>query len=301
MKTAQLHAHQSLGRYEPLARLRPRIGKMSLAWATNLNLSDASRSTVKGFCDRIRHAGVDALLLGGDTAESWDLPEWLDFLDRNLGLPVYFVLGNQDYYGSDIHQVRSRAWDASTPGLIWLPAAGPIPLTDETALVGHGGWADGLGGRDIESQVAINDLILIRDLRVAGTPGGAANAPMDWLNRPALRSRLVFLGEDAAETLRPHLLEAIADFPRTLVLTHVPPFRNPAEDSGDAFGASGPALACNAIGDMLLEVAAEHPDRRIDIVCEPPSRMCEPPLTNLRYVSAAHNGTKPGFRLLTCD
>jgi Icc protein len=88
-------------------------------------------------------------LLTGDTMPSWQLPAALVKLVESVGVPVYFVLGNHDYYGWSIAETKTAVDQAvyavkkSKRALIWLDRQdGPIPLDTRTTLAGTGGWGD---------------------------------------------------------------------------------------------------------------------------------------------------------------
>ena len=61
------------------------------------------------------------------------------------------------------------------------------------------------------------------------------------------------LGDDAAATLRPHLVEALEAAPEVLLLTHVPPFREACWHEGRTSDDDwAPGFTCKAVGDLLL-------------------------------------------------
>src|SRR5207253_6893748 len=106
-------------------------------------------------------------------------------------------LGNHDFYGGSIRAVRDAANRESSvsPWLHWLPMNGAIPLTADTALVGHDSWADGRLGDFFRSEVMLNDYLLIEELR-----GG---------NKQELYAKLNALGDEAASFLDTHVREAL--------------------------------------------------------------------------------------------
>src|SRR5437764_11589677 len=128
-------------------------------------------------------------------------------------MPIYFVLGNHDFYRGSIAGVRAgvEALDARSPRLHWLPRTGVVGLTPETALVGHDGWADGRFGDYGRSEVLLNDYLLIEEL-----------AGLDERERLL---HLNALGDKAAAHFRAVLPAALSRSRRVIVLTHVPPFR----------------------------------------------------------------------------
>jgi Icc protein len=230
---------------------------MKLAWATDVHLNFLEPPVVRIWCSTVTAWAPDALLLGGDIAEAESLEPMLRIIEERFARPVYFVLGNHDYYKGSIAavQARVRAMCASSTWLRWLDdCPEPIALTERTGLVGHGGWGDARHGDFLGSKVRLNDYVLIEDL--AG------------VEREALRVKLNLLGDAGAAHLRRVLPVALARFEHVVVLTHVPPFREACWHenclSDDAWA---PHFTCKAVGDALLEVAAAHPHRSIAVLC----------------------------------
>jgi predicted phosphohydrolase len=276
---------------------------MRVAWGTDVHLSFVEEQVVVRYCADVMESGAAALLLGGDIAEGITVVEWLHLMRRELDVPIYFVLGNHDYYGSSIREVRERVRGLSTDGLRWLPEAGVVPLTPDVALVGHGGWGDGRLGDFMGSEVILNDYLVIEDLRSAGSP---APVPIEddplagWENKPALASKLAELGDQAAATLRPQLRDALERFARVVVLTHVPPFRESCWYRGRISNDDYlPAFTCKAMGDLLLESAAAFPDRDIRVLCGHTHSPGEcRPAPNLHVRTGAARYTEPRFELV---
>ena len=230
---------------------------MRVAWATDLHLDAADRSDVEVWCDHVSRSGVTALLLGGDISEARDLAQWLRFLNSRLGIPIFFVLGNHDYYGSDIATVRDAMRRLKGDQLCYLPEAGRVQLHPDVALVGHGGWGDCCIGAVDDFQV-LTDYLAIRDL---GETIDREDLLGEFFKRAALRTALRALGDDAAKTLRPDLLVAARTSATVLVVTHVPPFRESCWHRGTISEETWlPGFTCKAMGDLLISVADSHPD-----------------------------------------
>lgn len=167
-----------------------------LAWLTDIHLDFLRPPEVGAFPDLLAGTEADTFAISSDIAQADDVAGRLhDVVDR-VNRPVYFVLGNHDFYRGSIADVREkvRARCAVIPNLHWMPDAGVVPFTDETCLVGHEGLGDGrFGGFDED---------------------------------PALRiPKLHALGDEAASHLRSVLPDALARFRHVVVVTHVPPFR----------------------------------------------------------------------------
>lgn len=239
---------------------------MRLAWATDLHLNFLTAEGRQFIYEQFAATGVEAFAVSGDLAEAPMLTAFLDEMAAALAKPIYFVLGNHDFYHSGIAETRTRCRELceDSPRLHYLTGlTRPIPLSSETALVGHDGWADAREGNFVESPVRLNDYALISDLSVHGmAPGYPREA------RELLQHSLQALGDEAAEQLRTPLLAATESHPRVVIVTHVPPLRAACtyqgEPSDDAWA---PHFTCQAVGNLLLEVAHAHPEREFLVLC----------------------------------
>jgi 3',5'-cyclic-AMP phosphodiesterase len=184
-----------------------------LAWATDIHLNFVRLEKCQQFCATVNNLGVDALLIGGDIGEATNVEFYLHFLADNVQVPIYFVLGNHDYYWGSIADVRSRISNLckGTSKLVWLSQSGVVRLSKETCLIGHDGWADGRLGDFLGSRVMLNDYKLIAELK--------GLSPEERLDR------LHSLGDEAAGHFMKVLPDALAEFKHVIVLTHAPPFR----------------------------------------------------------------------------
>ncbi|WP_188055290.1 metallophosphoesterase family protein [Oryzomonas rubra] len=231
---------------------------MQLAWLTDIHLNFVGRTEVNSLCDDIRTSGAAAVLITGDIASALYLTRYLDNFASSLQMPVYFVLGNHDYYGSSIREINDAVGKliSEMPQLIWLSAClACIPITDNTCLVGHEGLADGRLGDPEGSEVMINDYYQITELM-----------------QPSKRARLEVqhqLGDDAAAHLRSQLKQAIdASYRKILVALHVPPFPEACwhmgEKSTDEFL---PHFGCQATGEVLREFALTYSLADFTVYC----------------------------------
>lgn len=227
-----------------------------IAWATDVHFEFCSKQRIEQFADEVRAATPSVLLLAGDIATASSIVTALTLLEQLVPCPIYFVLGNHDFYGGGIGAVRAE-FASRTEGsqsLRWLPTAGVLSLGRDTAIIGVDGWADGRCGDFWSSSVRLNDFRLIAELR--------------GLDQETQFRRLNELG-DAEATLLRHLLErAVASHARVIVVTHVPPFAEAAWHEGKPSAPDwAPFFACKATGDVLLEVASARPEVQIEVLC----------------------------------
>ncbi|HEY0079963.1 MAG TPA: metallophosphoesterase [Pyrinomonadaceae bacterium] len=227
-----------------------------LAWVTDIHLNFLTREKVEAFCRDIMEARPEALLISGDIAESHNVEPYLRILELTLRLPIYFVLGNHDYYRGSIPEVRAamERLTARSEFLRWMPAAGVVELTPTTALVGHDGWADGRLGDYERSPIMFNDYVLIKELR--------------GLDRDTRLKRLHALGDESAAYLEEVLPRALERFQNVLFLTHVPPFKEACLFAGRISNDDWlPHIACAAVGDTLLRIMRANPTRQLKVLC----------------------------------
>src|SRR5687768_3888091 len=73
-----------------------------LAWATDIHLDFLDDDGVRRFAAELAAPRADALILSGDLSHAEVLEHHLRLLAQGVPGPIYFVLGNHDYYGSAI-------------------------------------------------------------------------------------------------------------------------------------------------------------------------------------------------------
>lgn len=243
------------------------------AWLTDIHLNFVAPQRVAELAGTVRQLSVDSVLIGGDIGEAPSFAAYLEELADRIGRPVYFVLGNHDYYRSSIGAVRGQARRLSRAGrgITWLPDAGVVALTAETALVGHDAWADGRAADFLRSDVMLNDYWLIDDLAPGGTGESGAAADIafdDPLSKPRLLEKLNSLGDEAAAHFAKVLPEAADRSRQIVVLTHVPPFREACWYDGRPTNDNwAPHLACVGAGRVLQDFMQRHPDHRMIVLC----------------------------------
>ncbi|NOZ27574.1 MAG: metallophosphoesterase [Chloroflexi bacterium] len=226
-----------------------------VAWLTDIHL-EFLEAGMAAFLDRLAASEPDIVLIGGDTGTARDVIPFLYMLEKSLRRPIYFVLGNHDFYRGSIRQVRAAVQELSQASrwLRWLPAQGVVRISDTTGLLGHGSWADGRLGNGRRSLVELNDYYYIQELM--------------GLSREERFERLATLGDEAAAHFRRWLPEACSRFRDILLLTHVPPFREASRHKGQiSDDESLPHFSCQAVGDVLLDVMTRHPENRLTVLC----------------------------------
>ena len=135
---------------------------MRATWLTDIHLNFLRPLALKAFYERVRGEQPHVLLVTGDIGEADSVARFVDELGAIA--PIYFVLGNHDYYRSSIAAVRGQMERLASDTATWLPAHAPLRLTQKTVMLGIDGWGDARCG-DIESQVQLSDWQLIDEFR----------------------------------------------------------------------------------------------------------------------------------------
>ena len=188
---------------------------------------------IDGFLRDVAAAAPDALVLCGDIGQAMSVTELLSRLEQGIACPIYFVLGNHDFYRGSIAGVRAAVAEHARAAARsrWLRDAGVISLTPHTALIGVDGWSDGRFGDYHGSPVMLNDYIMIKEI--------------SGLSAAERLRRLQQIADDEARILDTNLRAALASHRRVIAGIHVPPFAA-AASSGPSGGGRGPRARSTA-------------------------------------------------------
>jgi 3',5'-cyclic-AMP phosphodiesterase len=263
-----------------------------IVWLTDLHLNFLPERQVDQFLREVADARPHAVLVGGDIGESQNVCDYLGQMSEMIPAPIYFVLGNHDYYHGSIAETRQRvvAFCARRPRLHFLSRDDVHALTSHVGVVGHDGWADGRLGDYARSLVIMHDSKLIADLASLGKEGR-------WQVIKAL-------GDEAAAHFRRVLPLAFAHYRDVLLLTHVPPFRQACWHQGQISDDQwAPHFTCQAVGQAILEFMTGHPQCRLTVLCGHTHGSGETqPLPNVQVLTGGAEYGKPAItRVLEFD
>ena len=233
---------------------------MKFVWLTDIHLNFLDNDTRIKFYEKVNKAGGDAILISGDIAEAPSIKELLKEMSDYIKKPIYFVLGNHDYYKGKIDQVKNEMvlLTQEDEFLDWLPASGPSVLEEGIILVGQDGWADGRLGNYQNSRISLHDSRLIADL-----------FQQKILGKDYLLKKMQELADIDAKQLQDNLKDAITQNPRKIiVVTHVPPFKETCLHEGEISDDDWlPYFGSKATGEVLQQIAKENPTIEFLVLC----------------------------------
>ncbi len=238
------------------------------AWATDIHLDCVDEQGLIKFAESLIVTEPQAVLLTGDISNAKQVIYHLSALERVVQRPVFFVLGNHDYYGSEIAEVRKAMKELSNMSqfLKYLPMTQFVPLTANTALVGHDGWYDALYG-DYNSRFMMSDFTAIKDF----VPFSGGGSYVKLMHDIKDRYGLVEFARSLAHAGVMHVHNGIKAAARThkniVILTHFPPFAESHIHEGKQGDASAmPWFTSKMMGDMLMDAAKAYPNIKFNVL-----------------------------------
>ena len=233
---------------------------MKLAWLTDIHLNFIDENSRQKFYQEVVNTKCEGVLISGDIAEAPCLVDILNEIAEYIDKPIYFVLGNHDYYRGKINEVHDAmtALSKEQKKLFWLPASGINKFENNTFLIGQDGWADGRLGDYQNSRVVLNDSRMIADL-----------FQEKILGKYQLLEKMQKLADSDAMKLQNDLELAINQNPKKIiVLTHVPPFKETCLHQGEISSDDWlPYFSSRVVGDVLTNVSKQNPEIEFLVLC----------------------------------
>jgi Icc-related predicted phosphoesterase len=227
-----------------------------LVWVTDPHLNHVALPAWQRLIDAVRSRQPDALLITGDISEGDDVVFQLRRLAEAVEVPIYFILGNHDFYQSSIARTRGQVIDAcrEDPRLHYLTDCRPIEVGGGMFLAGDDGWGDATIGDYEHTPIKLNDFDLIEDF--------SRSDPANW------KAMLTEQGAASAERLAEKLRSLAVAAHHVVILTHVPPFRESCWYEGQTTDDNwAPFFVCGCVGDALLAAAEARPDVKFTVLC----------------------------------
>lgn len=233
-------------------------------WTTDCHLDHIDYDDkLIAFAESLVTIDPTGVFITGDISNANRVVYHLSVIERVVRRPVYFVLGNHDYWGGEIEPVRKAMRELSNMSqyLKYMPLSPYVALTPDTALVGHDGWYDAHHGDAARSRFMMNDWVYTKDF--IGHSGGASYIRLNGnvRDRDALISCVRKLAHAAVLHVQEGIKLAARYHKNIIVLTHYPPFSDAHVYNGKIGDADAqPWFTSKMMGDMLLAAAKAYPN-----------------------------------------
>lgn len=224
------------------------------AWATDLHLNfiDRTQQSIL-LCGKYmaESCQADILLLTGDTSEGLKLRGHLQALQAGWGKPIWFVLGNHDYYGTDWQGAR-KDLEGLPEQFVFLDPAEPV-LINGIAVVGQSGWFDSI--LDPKYEMALGET--------------ARLACCTFDPRDLIREKMVAQSrQEALQAYRKIEASYQQGARKVVLLTHAPPYKLASWFQGKH---SDPGwlgiMTSYHMGRVIDRAVTENPDLEVVVLC----------------------------------
>jgi predicted MPP superfamily phosphohydrolase len=234
------------------------------AWATDIHLDHLGddKQRIIQFGESLVAQGPTGIFLTGDLSVARLLAYHLGALEQIAKRPIYFVLGNHDYYGARVQAVRDLMKNITnaSPFLRYMPTVPYVALngpglSGQTAVLGHDGWYDALYGDAQNSNFKMTDWHAIHDfIEVNGSKA----------NIVALARKYAL--EDVT-AMQNSIKQAVRYHKNLVILTHYPPFAQSHLHEGKLGDRDAmPWFTCKMMGDMLLDASKAYPNVKFTVL-----------------------------------
>jgi predicted MPP superfamily phosphohydrolase len=240
-------------------------------WTTDCHLDHLrADGDLIDFAQKLIEQDPPGIFITGDISNAQHVVYHLSALEKIVQRPIFFVLGNHDYYNGDIETVRKSMVQVTkiSQFLKYMPATPFIPLSPMTALVGHDGWYDGLNGDAKNSNFILNDWVMTKDFVPHSGGHAYVNSTGKIKNRDALLSHLQKLAHEGVQHVHDGIKTAARHHHKQIiVMTHVPPFPETHMFRGKQGDDNAqPWFTSKLMGDMLLAASAAYPDIKFTVL-----------------------------------
>lgn len=241
---------------------------MKLAWFTDIHLDMPGNLFERVQKLNEMSGGAEVVLISGDISVSNSLIPHLNLLEQTFQKPIYFVLGNHDYYNSNIGTVRKSvaALCNSSTYLKYMPMVSNVLLEKGTYLVGHDGWYDAQNGNPYGNDILMTDWIKISDFNAALRSANGGRL----LNKDAIMDLSRKLTQQAVNHVANGIKSIVKDSRHIIVMTHVPPFKesfNGVENHrGIPVTQVLPWYTSKLMGDTLMAAAKAYPNVKFTVL-----------------------------------
>jgi hypothetical protein len=226
--------------------------KKNIAWFPEIRLDTISSVQLLQLSSRLKKANAAAVVFAGNVSQQ-DLPvNDLQMLEMYTGIPIYYVLGVNDFEGKSIKLAKDNAKSISTKNISWLNNK-VVKLTDESCLIGSNCLGDGQLGKKEDTKFFLGSYCKIKDFKEL-TSKDIISGLQKYANKTVKATEKV-------------LLKALGTYKHVVLTTPVPVFaENTVKDGSEMNEHMLAFCVCKTLGDMLIDVMSKHKDNKLTVI-----------------------------------
>ena len=229
----------------------------TIAWITDPHFDQCDISKIETLIKDIKKQKADAVLITGDIAEKGTTGLYLQFLQRGLKLPVWFVLGNHDWYNISRERGEEILSKYLSDDLVLLDNIHEIKLNKKSCLVGGENWWD----------AAFSDTFGLIDGYVMGEDYQKIDYIAPQTNNKSPFDRVRKISNSCSEKIVEKLIEAFKNYDKVYLAVHVPPFKEACVVSGIQIPNNWLNHFCDyGLGDKLKQLMTQYPEKKLKVL-----------------------------------
>lgn len=243
------------------------------AWLTDIHTDHLQNDqAIIDFANRCINDSFDGYFITGDISNSYNLVEHLSMLEAAWNKQIIFCLGNHDFFGDSIENVRRRMGELQnlSPFLKYVSNVSYIPLGNDTVVLGHDGWYDAQNGNAKESNFIMHDWSAISDFaKISGKPQGFRGSyRIEDYNKNAIIQLSQKLASDAVSHVHKSIKEAVRYHKNIIILTHFPPWEEAHIHNGLPGDSNAqPWFTSKMMGQLLESAADMYKNVQFTVLC----------------------------------
>lgn len=206
-------------------------------WATDIHLNYFTDEYICNFGKALaKEYKAKGLIISGDISLGNKLERNLKTLSSAVQMPIYYVLGNHDYWYSSFSEVDHLTDKLSADNSLIDLNKSLIKINEDTILIGFTGWYDCRFGK-INSEISMSDWSKISDYK-----------DQDPISVSQKRSSFYSSFKERALSLQDLGVK------NQIIVTHFPPFEKLIKGKKDA----KPFYGSSDSGNMLLALGNHY-------------------------------------------
>lgn len=228
-------------------------------WMTDVHLDCFSEKNRRKWCEEkkkeIPKEDVAGILITGDIASSSSVFDCVELIRSVFELPVYYVFGNHDVWGTSMSWLHAEAQRRSSKekSICWMGSVDFIDAGGKIAIIGHDSWYDTRNGI-FNVDFAMEDWFRISEFRSSTR---------------SIKEVCQEFSSIAVDHITKNCKIAIENGKTEIViLMHVPPFKESCFYKGKSTEDYAlPVFSSKIMGEALNLLSLEYPDVNFLVLC----------------------------------